>query len=131
MGDVVRGQARNLEVGDLVQKAPVFCPQRHELRQIEVHATAVNKSSFGLIVARAVAHADEGVIQTVGWTKEQAANSGQAIRPHSAGGWRGDHRLAGKLVDVRLNVSLAKERIKILLRVAGVTVVALHGKPRV
>lgn len=131
MGEVVAGKARELKIGDLVKQSAVFGAERQIFADIEIDSATVNKRRFGLIVAGVVANADERVSQRIRGTEEERANAGQRIRPHSASGRRTDYSFARELMDVGLNVSLAKEGIKILLRVARVAVIALNGEPGV
>src|ERR1051325_4765885 len=131
MGEVVTGKSGNLEVGDLVEKAAILSPQSHEPGEVKVHTTAVNKGGFGLIVAGVVAHADEIIVQAVGWGEEQPSDARQGVRPHTAGRRRCDYRFTGELVNIGLNVCFAEEGIEISLCVPGVTIVALDGEPRV
>ena len=131
MGEIICGQAGNLEVGDLVKVSTILRAQRDVVCEVEIHSTAVHEHCFCLVVISVVPDPNEAVVQAVGRTKEESANSRQAVRTHPAGGRRSDDRFTGELVHIGLNVSLAKERIEIFLCIAGVTVVALHGKPRV
>ena len=84
MGEIVTGQARQLEVGNLVQVAAIFRAQRQIFGQVEINSAAVNKRRLGLVIAAAIANADEIVSQRIGRTEKQPADSGQPIRPHSA-----------------------------------------------
>src|SRR5438270_11777219 len=129
MGKVVAGKASGLEVGALEQQAAIFSAERHVFGDIKINAAAVNKSRLGLIVAAALAHADERIIQRIRGTEKDSADSSQPERPHSAAGRRANHRFTRKLMDIGLNIGFTKERIKIFLRIARIAVVALYGEP--
>ena len=59
MGEIVTGQARELEVRDLINQAAVFSAERQIFADIKINAAAVNKCGLRLIVAGIVANADE------------------------------------------------------------------------
>jgi hypothetical protein len=65
MGEVVTGQARQLEVGNLVHVAAIFRAQRHIFGEVKINAASVYERGLGLIVAAAIANADEVIIQRV------------------------------------------------------------------
>src|SRR5438270_1424410 len=111
MGKVVAGKASELEVGDLEQQAAIFGAERNVFGDIKIDAAAVNKSRFGLVVAAALANADERIIQRIRGTEEDSADSSQPVRPHSAAGRRANHGFTRKLMDIGLNIGLAKDRI--------------------
>src|SRR5882724_7960940 len=65
VGEIVAGQAGELEVGNLVKQAAVFRAERQILADIEIDSAAVNESRLGLVVAGVIAHADERIIQRI------------------------------------------------------------------
>src|SRR5215467_462711 len=131
VGKVVGGQPGNLEVGDLVQVATVLSPQGHVMGQVKIHPASVHEGRLGLVVARVVTYAHECIVERVGGTEEESADAGQSVRTDPAGGGCGNHGLTGELMKVGLDIGLAEKGIEILLGVASVAVVALHGEPRV
>src|SRR5882724_11201779 len=106
VGEIVAGQARELEIRDLVKQAAVFRSKGQILADIEIDSTAVNKRGLGLIVAGVVADADKRVSQRIGGTKEERANTSQRIWTNSAPGRRADHRFTRELMNVGLDVRL-------------------------
>ena len=66
MGEIVTGQARQLEVRNLINIAAVFSAERQIFADIKINAAAVNKCRLGLVVAAALANADERIVQRVG-----------------------------------------------------------------
>jgi hypothetical protein len=129
VGEIVARQAGKLEVGNLVKQPTIFRSQRQKLADTNIHSAAVNKCRLSLVVAGVVPDADERIIQRIGRTEEEPTDSGKPVRTHSAPGRRADHGFSCELMDVGIYVGLTKDGIKILLRIAGVTVIALNGKP--
>ena len=54
VGEIVAGQARQLEVGNFVHVAAIFRAQRQEFADIEINAAAVNECGLGLVITGVV-----------------------------------------------------------------------------
>jgi len=84
VGEIVAGQASELEVRDLINVPAILSAERQIFGHIEINAAAVNERSLGLVVTASLANADEIIIQRIGRTEEKPANSGQPVRAHAA-----------------------------------------------
>src|SRR6185312_3280694 len=119
----------NLEIRNFVNQAAVLCPERHKPRQVDINAASINESGLRLVISGVVSDAEERVVKTISRMEEQRAHTRKSIWPHSSARRRRDHRFSSELVNIGLDVSFSGKRIEVLLRIASVAVIALHGEP--